>query len=378
MQQIAHRKRAALMSESDVVDYLLERNLIDAAAIVDGDLRLIDASRRNTNFRVVRERASSYLLKQGAGRDPFVSTAREAFVYALLADAGGKAIARLLPRVYDFDADRELLIIELFEGADDLRAYHHRRGRFPTSVAAQLGKALAQLHALPARAGATMGGHALDAPEPAGLFLHRPGLPVLHDLSGAGTDIVRLIQRSDGVFDVLESMRRQWRRDRFIHHDMRWDNVLVTRTASGKPALKLIDWEAAGLGDPGWDLGGILGDYLACWITSIPLTGHDTPDRYLGLARYPLKAIQPALGALWNAYVAQAGLTASECRELLIATARYTGLKLMEMALEHVQHQPECNMTAVTLVQVGVNIVTSPEHAARVLLSLAAPSEALQ
>jgi aminoglycoside phosphotransferase (APT) family kinase protein len=377
MQQIADRTRTAPMSESDVVEYLLARNLIDAAAIVDGDLRLVDASRRNTNFRVVRERAPSYLLKQGAGRDPFVSTAREAFVYAFLAEASdGEAVARFLPRVYDFDADRELLIIELFEDAEDLRAYHHRRGRFARSVASALGTALAHLHAVPALADSTTGGHALDAPEPAGLFLHRPGLPVLHDLSGAGTEVVRLIQRSDGVFDALEDMRRKWRRDRFIHHDMRWDNVLVTRTTGGKAALKLIDWEAAGLGDPGWDLGGILGDYLACWITSIPLTGHDTPDRYLGLARYPLGAIAPAMRAFWDAYVAAADLTEAQTSELLTATARYTGLRLMEMALEHVQHQPDCNMTAVTLVQVGVNIVTRPEHAASVLLSLAAPSGA--
>jgi aminoglycoside phosphotransferase (APT) family kinase protein len=352
------------MTESDVVAYLLDGGLIDTAAVVDGDLRIIDASRRNVNFRVLRERGPSYLLKCGTGRDPFVSTAREARVYELVSAADD--LARLLPRVYAFDPQQELLVLELFPEADDLRGYHRRRGRFPKSIAAQVGSALASVHAL----SPPEESDELAVPEPAGLFLDRPGLPILHDFSSAGADLVRLVQRSAELAERLEELRRTWRREAFIHHDVRWDNVLITRSARGSAVIKLIDWEAAGLGDPASDLGGFLGDYVAFWVNSIPLTSQARPDSYLELASYPLAAMQPALRACWNAYVRVAAPTDSEASDLLQRAATYAGVKLMETSLEHVQQAPEFTMTAVYLLQVGANMVTNPSEAAAVLLGI--------
>jgi aminoglycoside phosphotransferase (APT) family kinase protein len=356
----------AVMTESDVVAYLLDAGLIDTAAVVDGDLRVLDASRRNANFRVMREAGPSYLIKIGAGRDPFVSTEREARVYRLLSEAAG--VTMLLPRVYAFDPERELLVLELFAGVDDLRNYHRQRGRFPVSIAAQVGRALARLHALALADRA----RELRVPEPAGFFLDRPGVGILHHFSSAAADLVRLIQRSDEVGERLEVLRSEWRLDAFIHHDARWDNVLITRSSHGAPVMKLIDWEAAGVGDPAWDLGSFLGDYVAFWINSIPLTGHVRADSYLDLARYPLAAMQPAVRACWNAYLATAELTGADAGALLHRAAAYAGIKLMETSLEHVQQAPECTMTAVTLLQVGANMVTHPQEAAAVLLGITA------
>jgi aminoglycoside phosphotransferase (APT) family kinase protein len=44
-----------------------------------------------------------------------------------------------------------------------------------------------------------------------------------------------------------------------VNHDLKWDNVVLTGPTR-QPVL--LDWELAGLGDPAWDLGCLLGEHL--------------------------------------------------------------------------------------------------------------------
>jgi Ser/Thr protein kinase RdoA (MazF antagonist) len=52
-----------------------------------------------------------------------------------------------------------------------------------------------------------------------------------------------------------------------VHGDARWQNVLVHYGDDGQlttdEAVTLIDWEFAGEGPPGWDVGGIIQSFLA-------------------------------------------------------------------------------------------------------------------
>jgi hypothetical protein len=358
------------MTEGDVVHALLGGGLLDTASVVDGDVRLHGASRRNVNFRLVRRQGPSLMLKS-ARRGVFNSVGREARVYQTLAAAGrGARPPRFLPRMYAYDAEHRLLALELFRDAEDMREYHRRRGRFPTGIAASMGRTLAALHCLTPGFRRASDGRCLEAPEPASLQVHRPGLPVLHDFSPAGCELLRLVQRSRELCAALDAMRDDWRRDTLIHQDARWDNTLVIHGARGRLEVRLVDWEAAGLGDAAWDVGSILGDYLGAWIGSIPLTGHAQPGSYLGLARHPLSAMQPAMRRCWASYVRAAQVVAGAEAELRVRAARYAGLKLIQSSLEYVQGAPECTMTAVTLLQVGTNMILRPCHAATVLLGL--------
>lgn len=363
------------MRESDVVAYLLSRGLIETVSILDGDLRVIDISRRNANFRVEQKAGRSYFIKKNIHNDPLVCVSREAQCYRLISEASRSTLIRnIIPEIVHHDEEEDLLILELCPDAEDLRRYHQRLGRFPRWVAACLGRALADLHATPLPAAEADPGRRLTGPEPAGFYLHRPGLTVLFDFSTAATEIIRLVQRSPDVCDRLDTLRREWRPTALIHHDVRWDNVLIVRPRPGASSLKVIDWEAAGLGDPAWDLGSLLGDYVSFWVSSIPLNARAEPASYLELATFPIASMQPAIRALWAAYVRRAGLAPPEAEALLPRVARYAGLKLMHTSLESVQASPECTMTAICLLQVGVNMLLRPSDAAGVLFGIPATS----
>src|SRR5690242_20580410 len=113
-----------MLTHSAVGAYLLERALVGAQAVVEGDLLVLDAARRNSNFVVISERGPSYLLKQGVGPDRSASVDHEAAVYRFLrSGGGGNRFLRYLPECHLHDPAEHLLVLELRKGAETLREY---------------------------------------------------------------------------------------------------------------------------------------------------------------------------------------------------------------------------------------------------------------
>lgn len=364
------------MRERDIPLYLLRRGLLDAESVVSGNLHIVDVSRRNANFRVTRDAAESFLLKKGVSHGGFTSTSREAAAYRLLwSTAFSNGIKRLVPRLVAFDEDEDVLVLELFPEARDLRQHHRRTGRYSRRIAAMVGAGLAALHGPPLPEG-FVPEHGLIAPEPPGLYLHRPGLHVLHELSAACLELIHVVQSAPEVGETLDLLRKEWRPCAFIHSDVRWDNVLLVSTPSRSLRIKIVDWEAAGIGDPAWDLGSILGDYLGGWISSIPIDAQAEPATHIELAGCPLDTVQPALRACWDAYVGSARLGAVDAGDLLNRVAQFAGLKLMQNALEHLDQAPACTPTAIVMVQTGLNIVLRPREALTTVFGIPLPERA--
>ncbi|WP_139283242.1 phosphotransferase [Raineyella antarctica] len=348
---------------TEVIPYLRDRKLLGAASVVSGDVRVFDASRRNRNFKVLRSDGPSLFVKQGTLRAGFSAVRREAEVYGLLnGPEVGHPPYPHAPRFVGYDPDQDVLVIELLADTVDLRRHDTGRRTVPLRAAAALGAALAGLHALvpPSTAAARLG----DG-EPGVLTAHRPGLALLRDFSAASIELVRLIQSHAEVVAQLEDLRAGWRADALIHHDARWDNVLVGR---GGRATTLIDWETAAVGDPAWDVGGVLADYLSQWLLSIPSTGSTPPEQALHLARRPLTTLQPAMAALWRAYRESARLSTAAGEELLRRTTRFAGLKLVQSAIEQVQNTPRWTVASLCQLQVGSNLMARPDEGSRLIL----------
>ena len=127
--------------------YLQQHDLLTPGHIVTGNLRVSDASHRNTNFRVECESGPSYLIKQGIGADKAATVAHEAAVYEALQAGGAEAgVARYLPRFFGFEQVDCTLILELVRDSETLAERHARTGKFSVAPARQMGRALAALH----------------------------------------------------------------------------------------------------------------------------------------------------------------------------------------------------------------------------------------
>jgi len=360
-----------MLTQREVVDYLLERRLIQARSIVSGDLLVEDASRRNRNFKIVSQNGPGYLVKQGIGPDGRATVIREAQIYELLGAAGsGRRFGRYLPRSYGYDHQRQLLILELVRDAQDMRAYSARRTRFSATLAAALGDALGALHQ-PAWLDAQPGAGALFTGQPPWILaLGCPDAGILRDVSGAALQLLRIIQQTPVLGRLLDELRWLWKPAALIHRDIKWDNCLVL--AQRRSQLRIVDWELADLGDPCWDVGSVFSNYLSHWLLSIPISGEAMPDRYMELARYPLERMQPALRACWHAYVRRMRLGPADADRWLIRATMYTAARLLQTAFEHLQMATQLNGNIVCHVQLGLNILRQPHEAAARLLGIPA------
>ena len=102
-----------------VVPYLVERDLVNASAIVEGDLEVVDVGRRNENLKIIRQDGQSYLLKQpGEGEPSTDATIRyEAGFYShCQLDPDSAELRNIIPGFQGWDENRQVLILELVDG----------------------------------------------------------------------------------------------------------------------------------------------------------------------------------------------------------------------------------------------------------------------
>ena len=348
----ATRFQSGINDAADVAPFLLSRGLLGARAIVDGRLRIEDASRRNRVFLVTARGAPGYVVKLAAvPGDRGVE--REATVLERLA-ASALAPDRVL-----HDAATGVLVLALPEGAHDL-AEHHARGRFPVTLARAAGKALAALHALPP---SILDG--VPAADPHALLaIHRPDLAMLRGMSAAGVELVRLIQASAALCARLDELLAAPHRVRVVHGDLRWDNLLaVPRPGSRRRTrLLLVDWELAAVGDPALDLGAYLAECLRAWSRYAGIPDPHAPGRRLVDPVRALPSLWPTVAGFWGAYGGDAAL--------LRRAVQCAGARLVLNAIEEAQSLSALDDNVRATLQLGANVLARPEDAATHLLGL--------
>jgi len=348
-----------------------------AAIVVEGQLDVISATRRNRNLRVTATNCGSYLIKQPTepGAPAAETVRQEARFYTWCGRAPQAGPVRgLLPRLVHADPDRALLVLELLPDAVPLWR-HYERSRpeaFPAEAAALVGEALARLHA------AFRGVDPSDDPSlgwlssdpPWSFSLHRPRIEAPRDISAANREMVRIMQARPAVFRALDALRPLWQRQTLIHGDVKMDNCLLLTDSTGAERLVLADWELVQLGDPAWDLAGALNDFLFFWVVSMP---HDRPlEKMTAEARYPLPVIQPAIRALWRAYARSRTLPEGEAEALLGRAVRFAAVRTLQTAYEIASHFAVMPIPSVLLMQVAINLLADPERGRAELFGLEA------
>jgi aminoglycoside phosphotransferase (APT) family kinase protein len=358
-----------VIEHEDIARYLLDRSLIDTAAVLDGKLAISDASSRNRNFKVTTADGPSYLLKQPGNDGNTWSLANEATAYHWISTEA-PAMAPYMPAFYGFDPEHGMLVLQLLTPVQSMRAVQTRSGRFEPGPAAQLGAALGVLHRSTADLPADDGWRAAT---PAWtLSIDRPDASLFRDVSAAGLELITIVQSAEGFPAALDRLRAEWRRTALIHGDVKWDNCMCTEAADGGYEVRLIDWEGAMRGDPAWDIGSALSQYLSCWLFSIPVTGGVPPERFPELADYPLDSMKRALVACWGAYVEARELDARAAAAELIRAVELAGVRLVQTAYESAQFIAQLTSASILHLQLGLNVMTRPQEAATDLLGIGA------
>jgi aminoglycoside phosphotransferase (APT) family kinase protein len=263
--------------------------------VVEENLKVVDASRRNCVLIAETRGGPTYVVKQ-AGPEGAPTLAHEAAVLRVLGRV--KELAGHVPTVVHHEPDAARLVLQTPGGASDW-ADHHRAGRFPRIPARVLGRTLATLHGLPV--------DGVEHLPPAadrmwGLSLPEPPHELLLDLSDGARDLVARLQGSAELCARLKELREASSDGALVHGDLRWDNCLVVAAPGSRRRTRvlLVDWELAGSGVAAFDAGTVFAEYLCAWVQSIPIVEARDPGRLASRARLPLRRMRPAMEAFWS------------------------------------------------------------------------------
>jgi aminoglycoside phosphotransferase (APT) family kinase protein len=341
-----------VLEQSDIAHYLLSLNVVKPRAIVDEDFTVVDASRRNCVFLARTQSGPTFVVKQAMSGDGS-ALAHEAAVLRRL--AGVAELASHVPAVVHFEPDRACLVLRTPGGARDWSEHGGRFARIPARI---LGRTLAALHGLRA-----------DLPDASmwGLQLPEPPHELVLDLSAGAQDLLARIQASEFVCERLGELSRVNGDRGVVHADLRWENCLALPApgARRRTRVLLVDWELAGRGDPAFDVGSVLAEYLRVWVGSVPIVEPVDPGRLVARARHPLASMRPAIHAFWSAYRSARPVPLRRVVEL-------GAVRLLQTAVERAQGLSFPSAHVVTLVQLADNMLREPDDAAAALLGLRA------
>jgi Ser/Thr protein kinase RdoA (MazF antagonist) len=349
-----------MLEQSDIAHYLLSLGLVKPRAVVEEDFTVVDASRRNCVFLVTTRAGPTYVVKQAVPRTaPML--AHEAAVLRALADA--PELAGQVPTVVLDEPEAARLVLRTPGGARDW-SEHHRAGRVPRMPARILGRVLAALHQLPADGIGELPGR---SDRMWALSLPAPSHELLLGLSAGAQDLVARLQASDAVCGRLEELRDAGSDGALVHGDLRWENCLAVAAPGSRRRTRvlLIDWELAGPGAAGFDVGTVLAEYLRFWVGSIPIVDPGDPGRLAARAGHPLRRMLPAMQTFWSAYQ-----LANPLRPTLRRVIELAAVRLLQTAVERAQGLAEPSAHVVTLVQLADNMLRDPDDAALSLMGL--------
>lgn len=204
------------------------------------------------------------------------------------ARAGGASLA---PAPLACDSHNGRLYVEALRGWRTLHELWTDGGENELTHARRLGGRLAELHTL----------------DPGGLLPARDHLPRLElsplkmaELPSETVALIGHLQGLPGLQDDLAELRASAPETALVHGDMKLDNVLC----GPDERLLLVDFEHAGVGDPSWDAGAALGDYLSRWLLSVPCAPDEALVAWLRHAAVPALRCAAAgrelLAGYWN------------------------------------------------------------------------------
>ena len=336
-------------NENEVIAWLDDAGLLAGRTVA----RVASMSQRATSVLVTLQDGSSLFVKRPSKQR------REGALLALL--HGRDDLAPIRPLLPVLVAHDDALNVAVTAGLGDrisLRELCNWRPPGNGPLVRAVGAELARLHVATAASSlASARGGCPDVPNPVPTY----GDVTPADLARApGRNFGQLLAVVQEFNDALVALRATWRPSCFIHGDFKDDNVMVGG-ATEAPALTFIDWEMSGWGDPAWDVGSMVGQFLYHWATSIRRGGAGFAS-WVRSAAVPFALVRSSVAAFVESYAAAAGRDAADAA-WLERVLQLAGLFLLHRATATVELLGTLPVPATSCLQVARTLIDDPARA---------------
>jgi thiamine kinase-like enzyme len=335
----------------NVSAWLSARGLLDGSGIERIEL----LSGRAFAALVRLDDGSALFLKQPLEAIPPIGALREGMLLRLIAHHEGlKGVRSLLPRTLLYDETDNVVV------SAGLPAHRtmHAVGVPPDDELLQAtAHRLATLHRESSVAGIDMSSyHAINP-----VFDFSKVTP-LHLSRAPGNGFGVFLAAMQALDAPLGDLADAWSPTCLIHGDFRDDNILVAGRPDVEIPLAFVDWELGGWGDPLWDLGAWIGQFLYYWMESIRAGEGGGFSSWIQHATIPFQSIQRATRTILASYAEASGRPLSGPDGFTTRVLQLAGVFLLLRVLGSLESIGSIHAAAFCSLQVGRTLVTQPER----------------
>ena len=372
-----------VLSSQNVSDYLIEHGLCDRSQASPSHIERLLA--KNFNLLVTLPDGRKLLVKQ----EQFNSqgeTAGEFFgewrIQKLLQTFPELEHWRVfLPELLLHDTENSILVSTYLDNYRDLMDFSAKEKRFPTPIAARIGRFLATLHRDTWNRESYrefLASEVVRGKQKVSPLLLQSLERIEPEIFGItpmdGLRFFALYQRYDSLGQAIAQLRQGISPTCLTHNDLKLNNILLDKDweNSSENIVRFIDWERADWGDPAFDLGTAIGSYLQTWLGSLVISNSLTIEESLRLATTPLELLQPSIGALAFAYFDTFPEIVEYRPDFLKQVVQFAGLSLIIGILGMIQYQKTFNNTGIAMLQVAKALLCRPEASMPTIFGTAA------
>ncbi len=397
---------AFLLSDENIVSYLVGIGVWPEGQLYEA---LKPQSGKNFNRRVSRE-GRDLLVKQephGPNEQAIGELAREWAFYQLLSEvpsltdlrlsfAGDSPLSAALP--LHFDAANAILVFPYLQDVIDLSAFYRRfEPPYPTAIASSIGETFAGLHrhtfqSQPCKLFWTSmyESAGLSAPDEVPDFLlglRRLTPETFGVISADALKFFRFYQRYPEMGEAISQLNDAFTPCCVVHDDPRFANFLLREAGrfnvdkavgfngwsdeggwldeegGDRATVQLIDWEKWKWGDPAYDLGKTIANYLRLWLESLPISGNLDLSTALNMAAVPLADIQGSTSAVVQSYLTHFPHILVHQPDFIVRLTQFTGLGLLRQVQLWIAHKSPIGNIEMAMTQVAKSLLCDPQAA---------------
>lgn len=344
------------LTESNIHHYLLDKCYLNPKQFIEGDYTLESDRSRNAIFKVYQKTKQSLFVKQLVEIHPQNTylLQKDATTHTLIKQTDCyQSTRKYIPNFIGYDSSNQILVTELFPFAKNLHEIILENKTLSIVHSRTVAEILSSFHQ-PIK-------EELKS-NPSLQFFNQqlPWILTIGDVQGLADIpnglVIKQIFNYPSLINGIERLRVEWQSISLIHGDIKWVNFVCT----SDDELKLIDWEIANIGDPLWDVAGVLQSYLSSWIFSYDNTilNH---QKVVGQEYISIPSIQKGIQAFWKRYIELKKYSQEEANKALLISTRMAGARLLQTAFEANQ-QPHLLPNTVRAIQLCEHLFNHPKQ----------------
>ncbi len=348
------------LTPENIFHYLSRRELINESAVIKGKFLVQSERTRNNIFKIKITPSDSIFIKQmakDAASNQLIQ--REIYAYQLFRkDKNFEELKKSVPTLLGYDSENNVLITNLFHKATSLHEYYMQQKDFNNELAKEQGSILSACHRVNINQVKTK---IFPKLLPWVLQLHKFEAHQFFPNHPSSAKIISIIKENSLLQSELLKLSNDWKFSHLIHGDVKWINFLVVNE-NGQQTQRLIDWELSDIGDPIWDVAGLLQSYIVAWVFGFDNTkkGHHLPEHMMP---FHVHQTQESARAFLEQYLSLQKLTDNQRFKFLEKLMKFTAARILQTSIEGVNYSTEIESNNIRCVQLAYNIFKNPMNA---------------